>query len=221
MKKSPLIPAVAVLVLLPAVVLAQTEKEGLIPRLWKKLTGNKSSAVSAKTPLTPGKPAAAPQPQPAKIVISDEDAALAPDPGKAELSKEDMIKRISGTLEFEREILSYIPELKTAKDAEGKESISYMVNGKPTPLEELDKEAVKKILIRVNQAANQIRAQNISQQLEVIAQAQRIQATRISTPTTPPAPPKIMQPPAPPPVTPAPVQPPPRPPQIPQATQRR
>ena len=105
---------------------------------------------------------------------------------------------MTGTLEHEEEILSFIPGLKKEKDAEGK--VFYAYQG--VKLSDMDRKELDKLFNKVQQEAVRIRTEKLNRQLESIRQAE--QATRAAqqaarTATPPPQPPKA---PAPPPATP-------------------
>ncbi len=128
-----------------------------------------------------------------------------------EMSREEILEKLKHALDSEKAVLNYIPELKELKDEGGKEY--YTFSG--VKLEDLDKEKLRKLRIRVNQIRTQIRTERLNKQLESIQQAQRAaviaqQASRISTvsahpqqaPPTPPTAQQIPKAPPPPPTPP-------------------
>ena len=104
------------------------------------------------------------------------------EPAKKELTKSEVLDNLKGKLEHNDEVFDMIPELKAQKDSEGKES--YTLKG--VKLDDLTKEDLYKLLMRVNQAVTKIQTDRIQKQLENIRQAQNAQRM-----AAPPAPPRI------------------------------
>lgn len=91
----------------------------------------------------------------------------APKASIKEWTKEEMLKDINQTLQSEREVLNYIPELKMSKEG------AFTYQG--VPLESLDKEKLEKVFARVRQQALLIRTNRMNRQMESIRQIQRTQ----------------------------------------------
>jgi len=124
-------------------------------------------------------------------------------------TKAELMEMLTFNIESEGEVLDLIPQIKRKKSEDGKDYYVYLVGAQEKRFEELDKEMLEKIWIRVNQAATQIRTQRIQKQLESIRQAQNAQAAAMRSV------PKIPQIPAQPPKAPVNVPQPPKVPQVP------
>lgn len=128
----------------------------------------------------------------------------------SQLSKEELIKSIKETIQHEQDILNFIPELKKRVMPDGQEILTY--HG--TSIDDLDKEKVQQVSVRVHNEAARIRAERLNRQLENIRQIQQTvqqtqQATRqITQPPKVPTPPQVVQPPQPPKIPAPPPQPP-------------
>ena len=117
-----------------------------------------------------------------------------------DMTTDEIIASIKNSLENEDEILNFIPNIKLKTDAEGRRSYLYLEGAKELKLEELGREKLEKLLISINQAATQIRAENINRQLESIRQAQNMQRMNamqnlprsvVNVPVPPPRPPMV------------------------------
>ena len=111
------------------------------------------------------------------------------------LTKEELVTHIKGRLDAVDEILDFISELKRGRDPSG--TFSYTYNG--MRVEELDRETLDKLFLRVQNEGSRIQAERLNKQLENISQAQRAQmavqqASRV---------PKVVQPPPQPPRVPS------------------
>lgn len=113
---------------------------------------------------------------------------------KKEFTKEELLERINGTLEYNDEVVNFIKGLRKEADPQGK--VFYSLEG--VRLENLDKDQLTKVLRQVQSQVARINAERIAKQLESIQQTQRaIAATqaagRISNISTPPSVPKPPQ----------------------------
>ena len=127
------------------------------------------------------------------------------------MTEEDIIERIIPMLETMPEVLSYIPEFKATRDEDGKiTELTYVIDGIPTLIEEINKETLVTIHNRVSMERTRIQTERIQRQLSSTrAATQNIpKQPQIYTPPTiprppalPPTPPKTHTPP-PQPVTP-------------------
>ena len=99
--------------------------------------------------------------------------------------KAEMIQEIKDEIDWDDEILEYIPELKIEKDKDGKNIYSYPVNGKQVNLENLDENTLDTVLGQVRMRAAQLRVDTIRQQQDVARRP----------PAMPPRPPVVPRPP--------------------------
>jgi len=116
-----------------------------------------------------------------------------------DMSKEEIISGMVRTLDREDSILSMIPGLKEETGEGGKGYYTYHGTG----LDDLDKETLENIYVRVHQEGLRIRTGKLERQLETVRKVEAVQ--RVSRPPVPPA---VNAPPQ----TPRPAQPPSRPP---------
>ena len=114
---------------------------------------------------------------------------------KKEFTKAELLEHIKGTLDYTKEVLNFVPGLKMVTDAASKTGYTY--NG--MKLEDMDKERLEKLSVRINNEVTRIRTERLNKQLEAIRQAE--QASRqarqaVNTNTyQPPRPPTYTQPP--------------------------
>ncbi|GEM_PF-5023667 len=122
-----------------------------------------------------------------------------------QFSKEEYLEHIKGILDYNRELLDFIQEVKKVKGPDNKEY--YALNG--TNIDNLDVDALQKLYLRIQNEYVRIRTERINKQMETILQAQRAaqqaqQAARVSAvpaapqqpyrPPLPPTPPPSSQP---------------------------
>lgn len=207
MKKRAMAAAIILAFCFSAVVLNAQENEGLIPKLIKKWKGEKKtpepvSAPKVKVP-TPGSMPGVSRPPivPAKpsVAPSTAEADRTVVTGIDKMSKEEMLKDIIDDLDSDSDILDYLPQLKKEKTPDGKNAYLFKSDTKSVPLQDLDKDTLKKILGSVRQTATRINTDRITRQLETIRQTQRVVAvpprpaplpppatpSQIATPQTP------------------------------------
>ena len=197
------------LLLSVSVAFAQGEEKTLIQKLSDKFFSKAKKTEAAKP-----QPKAAVAVKPVKETAPAAPTKAAPKTaGKAKetapakkMTKAEMLADIKESLDNEKEIFDYIPELKKSKNKEGKNIYNYIINKQALSLDALDEATLEKLQGRVHQVEAKIRADNINRQLETIRQAQQASAQA-------PRPPVVVMPPQPPrpPVT-API--PPRPPEV-------
>ena len=96
------------------------DEEGLIPKIWKRLTAKKG-AVSDEKKSTPVFNKSVPP-----------------------MAKEEMVRQIKYEIEGNEEILKYVTELKKRNDKDGKEFYAYADGKQEIRLEDLDAERLKR-----------------------------------------------------------------------------
>lgn len=175
-------------------VFAQTEK-GDSQTMWRKILGVFKKPIAQEE--IPAKSTIASE----KSKISDRKPQIIR-PKVEDMSPDEIRDRIKTVVESSQEALDYIPELKASfnKD-ETVNVLSYKRDGIFVSIEELDKETLVKIYVRVNRERTRLNAERIQRQLESVRAAQNI--SRIQTPPTapstppspPPAPPRVQSPP--------------------------
>ena len=112
---------------------------------------------------------------------------------RKDLTKEELIQYIKDRLDREEGVLNFVPELKKETDAAG--NMYYAYQG--TRLENLDKEKLDKLFLRVQNELVRIRTERLNRQLESIRRIQRLttqqQVPRVPNVAIPPPPPQIPQ----------------------------
>ena len=106
---------------------------------------------------------------------------------KKEMTRDEMLADLKESLSEDDEIFDVVPELKAVKEKDGK--VYYTFKG--MKLEELSKEDLDKLLVRVHQTVVRMRTDRIQRQLETVRRTQNLQGLS----ATPQAPPKVQQPP--------------------------
>ena len=168
------------------------ERVGFVKRSWRKFLGvfKKPTPEPEKKPLMPKGEAVTKEP-------------VADKAGLADLTKEEIIKRIRFMLEINPEVANFIPELKSTRDDKNNIAIvEYKVDGVFQDIIVLDKETLIRIHNRIASERARIQAERIQKQLEAIRATQNIHKEPPAlpkVPAAPPAPPKIPKPPPPPP----------------------
>jgi hypothetical protein len=113
-----------------------------------------------------------------------------------ELTKSEMVTGIKESLEDNEEMLNFVPGLKMEKSDKGEPS--YKLEG--IRLEDLDKDRLKSVYIKVRQQATRIRTERLNRQMETVRRSQQLtNISRQATPRVPPVPtpiPKTYTPPA-------------------------
>lgn len=205
MKRIALNIAVSIACCLCTVTLYAQENEGLIPKLMKKWKGGakegaqvpaKQPAVKSKAPVPVPKqvlPARPPEGSKTPAAPSETQGERTVVTGVDKMTKAELLKEITETLDSEDEILDYLPQLKKETSADGKNVYKFSADNKSVPIQDLDEGTLKKILGSVHQTSTRINTDRITRQLEVIRQTQRV----VSAPT-PPRPAPVTPPAAPP-----------------------
>ncbi len=180
MNAVPKILAVSVLMLLALCASAQGE-EGVIPKLWKKLTvkDRPAQAPSTTSPASGQKTSPAASGEPAPMMTNEE-----------------MVGQIKFAAGFNDGILEDIPELKKSSDKDGKEIYTYSNGEKTVNIEDLDADTLGKLFDKVNIQANAYQANIAAQQMEAARESQRVFAMQQQMPRAlPPQPPRPPSPP--------------------------
>ena len=179
---------------------AAQEKEGLIPRLWRKFVTKQDRAAGAVRqtgrPATENAPAAW--------------MAAAP------VTKEEALSEIKSNLEANEDILGSVQEIKKGKDKDGKESYLYYKEGKDEPgirLEDLDAGILNGLINKIAAAQAKMAQEQANEAIMAARQAAAAMEAQKAIamqqiPKLPPQPPP--QPPQQPPRPPAPPPQPPR-----------
>ncbi len=125
-------------------------------------------------------------------------AAISADPAKGqikqsaqpakskEMSKDDLVTQIEGTINRLQDVLNYVPGLKKVTDNAGK--VTYLYQDKK--LQDLSKEQLIRLNSRINSEAVRIRTDRLTRQLESISRANKMANQR-----APAAPPSVYVPP--------------------------
>lgn len=137
------------------------------------------------------------------------------------ISIEDMLKVINKRLEIYSEIVFMIPDLVVRENEDGNKRYYFAPEGQiAQKIEDLDKETLHKLFVRINNEATRINTQRLMRQLQQQEMVMRqMQGAIQQPPQPPPQPPRVYSPPVqqpppqPPPQPPQPAQPP-RPPQV-------
>lgn len=175
------------------------EEEGLIQKIQKKFTKKeKVSKPSLKEHIdesvgrkeeTPIIPEVESTEESKKVETGDEskETAVATTKPWADLTVPELTEYIEGVLDYEEEILNFIPELKKEEDATG--NVFYTYEG--VRLSELDMEKLDKVFVRVRNEDVRIRTERMNEQLQSIQRSQQAimaaqQASRASVIVTPP-----------------------------------
>ncbi len=127
-----------------------------------------------------------------------------------EMTKEEMLAELKEDLADNDEVFDAVPELKASAGKNGKAIYTY----KGTVLDELSKEDLANLYVRLRQTLTKIRTDRIQRQLETVKRVERLQ--RIATPPQPPRIPVQVQPPRIPAAAPSAPKAPPSPPSVPQ-----
>lgn len=149
--------------------------------------------VQQPAPVT--KPKAAPAPITAGQPLQAAKTQVAP--VKA-MTKDELLAAIKSTVDQEPEVLSFVPQLKKAKDASGSGLYTY----EGVRLEDLDKEKLSKVFQTAQQRLAVIKAERVTKQLEMINRTRNIPKAP-SLPQLPPKPPSVNTPPPAPPRAPS------------------
>lgn len=188
------------IVLLLAPSLYAAENEGFFPRLWHRWFPPKTEAAREVAPQPDREPAKIPDAPKIEEVAGEKAAQEVKAARKrlTDMTKDELVADILETLDSEEEVLDYVPEIKKARDATGKDTFTY--NG--ARFDELEKGLLEKIWTRVHQTATRIRTERIQDQLETIRQIENLRRATTPPPQPPPQPPRV--PPTPPRIPPQP-----------------
>jgi len=209
MRKITIISISAVIALLASSVLFAQEQETLMQKIMKRFKKEEKPVQAAPEKKATAAPAAAKKdtvPAAEKTNLSGEVNAQAKEPSTAgwteekadkakrtrkDLTKEELVQYIKDRLDREEEVLNFIPELKKETDAAG--NMYYAYQG--VRLENLDKEKLDKLFLRVQNELVRIRTERLNRQLESIRRIQRLttqqQVPRVPNVTIPPPTPQI------------------------------
>lgn len=195
---------------------AGAEEEGLIKRMFRKFEerGKEEPAPVAEPRELP---VDIPEDIPVNIVeIDGDNVTVEPEKNPfSDLTKEDMIDRICGLLDYHPEVLNFVPTIHAVTNEDG--SVTYLYkseSGIGVDLEDLDRETLQNLVTRVSSESNRINTEKIMKQLEQARQAQRAAAPIPQPPRvhTPPRIPDLPRQPVTPPAANRTPQPPPQPP---------
>lgn len=130
--------------------------------------------AAAVTEVLPPAAPAAPILPPAETLPAEGEAAELPGEVKGkELSKDEILTRLTGLLESIPEILDFLPDIKKVREDGGVEYYTYATAGGPVRLTELDAKTLKKILISVNNLVSHLMTERLNRQMQAITSAQR------------------------------------------------
>jgi len=101
-----------------------------------------------------------------------------------EMTKEEMLAELKEDLADNDEVFDSVPELKASAGKNGKAIYTY----KGTVLDELSKEDLANLYVRLRQTLTRIRTERIQRQLETVRRVERLQ--RVVAPPQPPQPPR-------------------------------
>ncbi len=145
------------------------ENEGFFKRAWKRFRREEPAPVAIEKKVPP--------PPPLEKVKVEKRKTL------KDMSKEELIERIVSLLDDNSDILAYVPQIKTDKDADGNIYYTFTLDsGMIKRLQELDKSTLVTLAGRVGSEANRLNNERITRQLETIRRATGIP----KVPTTPP-----------------------------------
>ncbi len=156
---------ILVLVISLACAAAGAEEEGLIKRMFRKSEEKAAEADDVTA-------------EPEKSPFED-------------LTKQEMIGRIYELLDYRPEVLNFVPAIHAIANEDG--SVTYLYkseSGIGVDLEDLDRETLQNLIIRISSESNRLNTEQVMRQLDQARRAQRA-AVPIPQPPTVHTPPRI------------------------------
>lgn len=104
-----------------------------------------------------------------------------------DMTREEMISELKEELKFNEELFDLFPDIKSKKDGDG--NIYFTL--KEIKIEDMPKEDIDNLLIKVRQALTKIKTDRIERQLEIVRRVERLNraASPLQSPRAPAAPP--------------------------------